>query len=64
MLVPVPVPYQISLSLDNAVVPKTETLTILDILLQYCQPQPDLKQVDFETLTGFAETVKETVLLT
>ena len=48
-------------SSDNIVVPMTETSTLLDLLLQYmyCQPQPDLKQVNFQTSAGVAEAAEK-----
>lgn len=39
----------------------SETSTTLDLLLQYMyrQPQPDLQQVDFDTLAGVAEAAEK-----
>jgi hypothetical protein len=46
---------------DNEVVPLTESSAVLELLLQYMyrQPQPDLKNVDFETLAGVAEAAEK-----
>jgi len=45
----------------NEVVPLTESSAVLELLLQYMyrQPQPDLKNVDFETLAGVAEAAEK-----
>jgi hypothetical protein len=48
-------------SSDNEVVLLTETSAVLDLLLQYMyrQPQPDLKDVDFDILAGVAEAAEK-----
>ena len=45
----------------NEVVLLTETSDVLDLLLQfmYRQPQPDLKDVDFDILAGVAEAAEK-----
>jgi len=48
-------------SSDNEVVQLSETSKTLELLLQYMyrQPQPDLRQVDFETMAGVAEAAEK-----
>jgi BTB/POZ domain len=46
---------------STEVVQLSETSTVLDLLLQfmYRQPQPNLGEVDFETLDGVAEAAEK-----
>lgn len=46
---------------ESEIVLLSETSTTLDLLLQYMyrQPQPDLQEVDFDTLAGVAEAAEK-----
>jgi hypothetical protein len=50
-----------SKSSDNEIIPLSETSTTLELLLQYMyrQPQPNLQQVNFETLAAVAEAAEK-----